>query len=75
LKLHINNMKKPEDWYSKWLDGDYGDMLSFVKDVQLEAYNQAIDDAVENVDWAVDNSDLSDIRPYIDIESILKLKK
>lgn len=67
-------MKKPEDWYTQWLDGDWGDMLSFVKDIQLEAYNQAIDDASENVDWAIDNSDSSDIRPYIDIESILKLK-
>jgi len=68
-------MKKPEDWYSQWLDGDYGDMLSFVKDIQLEAYNQAIDDAAKNVDWSIDNSDLDDIRPYIDIDSILKLKK
>lgn len=43
-------MKKPEDWYSQWLDGDFGDMLSFVKDIQLEAYNQAIDDAAKNAD-------------------------
>ena len=42
-------MKNPEDWYIQWLDGDYGDMLSFVKDIQTEAYNQAIDDAANNL--------------------------
>jgi len=76
LKLHINNMKKPEDWYSQWLDGDFGDMLSFVKDIQLEAYNQAIDDASENVELDYDIDEMDDhYSYYIDSNSILKLKK
>ena len=72
--IELNNpvhLKLESDGYGQFPDSykltEKG--IEFIKEIQIEAYNQALDDAVENADvvWSYTYR--------VDRESILKLKK
>lgn len=68
-------MKTAEEWVKAyWADTNMPTM-KFVSLIQKEAYNQAIDDAIENARIkSIDRNNVF-IGLEIDKESILKLKK
>ena len=77
-------MKNPEEYIIEtetdhWVDQEFNknDITKWIKQAQIDAYNKALDDAVENAECiyipeiSMDNGDYWDI----DKQSILKLKK
>lgn len=50
-----------------------GEALNAIRLIQEEAYNQALKDAVDNVEFEIDGQHIE--RVWIDNQSILKLKK
>jgi len=77
-------MKDPKEYLEKFnlksttkyhnYDYLYSSTLECIKQAQIDAYNEALDDAVENVDFD-DNYICDDCNSNIDEQSILKLKK
>jgi len=74
-------MKNPEEYIIEtetdhWADQEFNkdDITKWIKQAQIDAYNEALDDAVENVDFD-DNYICDDCNSNIDEQSILKLKK
>lgn len=63
-------MRTPEEWVRVYVNSPRYTVAMLVKEVQKEAYNEALDDAVNNVkqDWDPVHGS------KIDKESILKLK-
>ena len=60
--------------YFEWIDDvEKQDLIKVIKQAQIEAYNEAIDDAVKNVKLYF--TDLEQTTQDIDEDSILKLKK
>ena len=51
-----------------------GEALNAIRLIQEEAYNQALKDAVDNVEFEIDGQEHIE-RVWIDNQSILKLKK
>lgn len=69
-------MKTKEDWYSQWLDGDWGDMLSFTEDIQKDAYNSALEEAASHVTASIVQSSVNEgKRAIVNKNTILNLKK
>ena len=78
-------MKNPEEYFETFVGYKFPDVLDpldeniikAIKQAQVDAYNKALDDAVENAECiyipeiSMDNGDYWDI----DKQSILKLKK
>lgn len=50
-------------------------LTEFIREIQDEAYNEAIDDALENVELTEDGGRCDHPHVYVDKYSILKLKK
>jgi len=79
-------MKNPEEYIIEtekdhWADQEFNkdDITKWIKQAQIDAYNEALDDAVENADFGVNQNDngcpcFNDDH-FIDNQSILKLKK
>lgn len=75
-------MKTPEQWMDKWLTTHGLSFEQMIEQAQKEAYNQAIDDALEEIDdYKLEYDDFNDFSagvssiPNKDKQSILKLKK
>lgn len=61
--------------YSRFLSAvSKGEALNAIRLIQEEAYNQALKDAVDNVEFEIDGQEHIE-RVWIDNQSILKLKK
>lgn len=81
-------MKKPEEYLNSWMNAYDMNInmdkrakdafLDCIKEVQIDAYNEALEDAADNVDYkevTFKSSNDSFTMTVIDKQSILKLKK
>jgi hypothetical protein len=75
-------MKSKKEIYNSFIElltnlvGSKTAIMAFIESVQNEAYNQALEDAAENAEAIIKiEGKYAESIPYIDKESILKLKK